>query len=50
MTDAEATGSRRERCALAAAFLLSETTQDAAVAASALVAMEIFGATESSSL
>ena len=31
MTDAEATGSRRERCALAAAFLLSETTHDAAV-------------------
>ena len=48
MTDAEATGSRRERCALAAAFLLSETTQDAAVAASALVALELFGGYEES--
>ena len=48
MTDAEATGSRRERCALAAAFLLSETTQDAAVAASALVALQLFGGYEES--
>ena len=45
MTDAAppVTGSRLERCGLAAAFLLSETTQDAAVAASALVAFQLFG-------
>ena len=48
MTDAEVIGSRRERCALAAAFLLSETTQDAAVAASALVALQLFGGYEES--
>ena len=48
MTEPEATGSRRERCALAAAFLLSETTQDAAVAASALVALQLFGGYEES--
>ena len=35
-------GSRKERCALCVAFLLSETTQDAFVAASALVAVELF--------